>query len=65
MTDAAPTWWSPDRAAAPSKPPRPGHVATVRDLFIDRLTPAQLDTIGDAAEIVLAALDAAEARGTH
>lgn len=35
----------------------PGHVATVRRLFVDRLTPAQLDTIGAAAETVLAALD--------
>ena len=35
----------------------PGHVAAVRRLFVDRLTPSQLDAIGDAAEIVLAALD--------
>jgi DNA-binding MarR family transcriptional regulator len=35
----------------------PGHVATVRRLFVDRLTPSQLDVIGDAAEIVLASLD--------
>lgn len=35
----------------------PGHVAAVRRLFVDRLTPAQLDAIGDAAEAVLAALD--------
>jgi DNA-binding MarR family transcriptional regulator len=35
----------------------PGHVATVRRLFVDRLTAAQLDTIGDAAEIVLEALE--------
>lgn len=35
----------------------PGHVATVRRLFVDRLTPAQLDAIGIAAEVVLAALD--------
>ncbi len=38
----------------------PGHVATVRRLFVDRLTPAQLDTIGAAADIVLAALDEAD-----
>lgn len=31
----------------------PGHVATVRRLFIDRLTPSQLDAIGDAAEAIL------------
>lgn len=35
----------------------PGHVAAVRRLFIDRLTPDQLDAIGDAAQIVLAAFD--------
>ncbi len=34
----------------------PRHVETVRRLFIDRLTPRQLDTIGAAAETVLAAL---------
>ena len=39
----------------------PGHVAAVRELFVDRLTPAQLDAIGDAAEVVLAALDEATA----
>ena len=35
----------------------PGHVAAVRRLFIDRLTPRQLDAIGTAAETVLAGLD--------
>jgi DNA-binding MarR family transcriptional regulator len=35
----------------------PGHVAAVRRLFVDLLTPAQLDAIGNAAEVVLAALD--------
>lgn len=35
----------------------PGHVSAVRRMFVDRLTPAQLDAIGDAAEVVLAALD--------
>lgn len=35
----------------------PGHVATVRRLFVDRLTTAQLDAIADAAHSVLAALD--------
>lgn len=35
----------------------PGHVASVRRLFIDRLTPEQLDAIGDAAQIVLGAMD--------
>lgn len=35
----------------------PGHVAAVRRLFVDQLTPSQLDAIGDAAEAVLAALE--------
>ena len=35
----------------------PGHVETVRRLFIDRLTPSQLDAVGEAAEAVLAAFD--------
>lgn len=35
----------------------PGHVDMVRRLFVDRLTEAQLDAIGEAAEIVLAAFD--------
>lgn len=34
----------------------PGHVDAVRRLFVDPLSPAQLDAIGDAAEVVLAAL---------
>ena len=34
----------------------PGHVAAVRRLFVDRLTPAQLDAVG-VAQLVLAALD--------
>ena len=41
----------------------PGHVATVRRLFIDPLTPTQLDAIGDAAAVVLAALDEPAAAG--
>jgi len=36
----------------------PGHAAAVRRLFVDRLTAAQLDAVGDAAETVLAALEA-------
>ena len=36
----------------------PGHVSAVRRLFVDRLTPQQLDAIGEVAEIVLAAIDA-------
>jgi DNA-binding MarR family transcriptional regulator len=39
----------------------PGHVAAVRELFIDRLTPAQLDTIAQAANGVLASLTMAPA----
>ena len=39
----------------------PGHVATVRRLFIDRLTDEQLDVIADAAEKVLADMDTAKA----
>jgi DNA-binding MarR family transcriptional regulator len=35
----------------------PGHVNAVRRLFVDKLTPDQLDAIGKAADIVLAALD--------
>jgi DNA-binding MarR family transcriptional regulator len=35
----------------------PGHVSAVRRLFLDRLTPSQLDALGNAAEAVLAALD--------
>ncbi len=35
----------------------PRHVATVRRLFVDVLTPEQLDVIADAGESVLAELD--------
>jgi DNA-binding MarR family transcriptional regulator len=35
----------------------PGHVAAVRRLFIDQLTPEQISALGDAAETVLAALE--------
>lgn len=34
----------------------PHHVATVRRLFIDQLTPAELDTLAGVAEKVLAAM---------
>ena len=37
----------------------PGHLAAVRRLFVDRLTPSQLDAIGEVADTVLAALDEA------
>ena len=39
----------------------PGHVDAVRRLFVDRLSPRQLDAIASAADAVLAALDDAEA----
>ncbi|NND73760.1 MAG: winged helix-turn-helix transcriptional regulator [Ilumatobacter sp.] len=35
----------------------PGHLAEVRRLFVDHLSPAQLDSIAEIAEIVLARLD--------
>jgi DNA-binding MarR family transcriptional regulator len=35
----------------------PGHVRVVRRLFVDPLTPAQLQALAEAAETVLAALD--------
>jgi DNA-binding MarR family transcriptional regulator len=35
----------------------PGHVAAVRRLFVEPLTPAQLEAMGDAAEAVLAAIE--------
>jgi DNA-binding MarR family transcriptional regulator len=38
----------------------PGHVEAVRRLFIDHLSPRQLDEIALAAESVLAALDQSE-----
>jgi DNA-binding MarR family transcriptional regulator len=39
----------------------PGHVATVRRLFVDRLTTSQLDALRDAAETVLAGFDEPDA----
>jgi DNA-binding MarR family transcriptional regulator len=38
----------------------PGHVDAVRRLFLDQVTAEQLETIGSAAEAVLAAIDEAE-----
>jgi DNA-binding MarR family transcriptional regulator len=43
----------------------PGHVASVRQLFIDRLTGDQLDAIADAAEAVLTAFDEAAPQSAH
>ncbi|HWL37558.1 MAG TPA: MarR family winged helix-turn-helix transcriptional regulator [Frankiaceae bacterium] len=40
----------------------PGHVATVRRLFLDHVTPTQLDVVADVAEKVLAAIDATARR---
>jgi DNA-binding MarR family transcriptional regulator len=37
----------------------PGHVGAVRRMFVDRLSPRQLDAVRSAAEAVLAGLDAA------
>lgn len=36
----------------------PGHLETVRRLFVDQLSPAQLDTLAEIAETILGALDA-------
>lgn len=41
----------------------PRHVETVRRAFVDRLTPRQLDALGDAAETVLAGLAEEEGDG--
>lgn len=38
----------------------PGHVAAVRELFVDRLDAEQLDDVADAAEAVLAGLRPAD-----
>jgi DNA-binding MarR family transcriptional regulator len=35
----------------------PGHVGAVRHLFVDRLTPKELDAVADVAEKVLAEMD--------
>ncbi len=35
----------------------PGHVDVVRRLFVDRLTPAQLEAVIDISEVVLSVLD--------
>ena len=43
----------------------PGHVEAVRRLFVDRLTPAQLATIAEAAEAVLAGLESNRQASTN
>lgn len=43
----------------------PGHVAAVRRLFVDRLTPAQIDAIGEAADIILTAFDRGTDQGSE
>lgn len=35
----------------------PGHIASVRALFIDQLTPVQLEAIAEVSETILAVLD--------
>lgn len=40
----------------------PGHVRAVRALFVDRLTPGELDVVATVAERVLARMDDAEPR---
>ena len=47
----------PTRAAREIEAAAPGHVAAVRELFVDRLTPDQLDAITRAFAGVLTALD--------
>jgi DNA-binding MarR family transcriptional regulator len=46
-----------DRARTEIAEAAPGHVRAVRQLFIDLLTPEQLDVIADVAEEVLSAMD--------
>jgi len=43
----------------------PSHLAAVRRLFVDRLTPAQLGELAVVAEVVLAAVDEVEERRCH
>lgn len=43
----------------------PGHLAAVRRLFIDRLTPRQIDAMTEIAETVLAAFDRAAVPDEH
>ncbi len=54
-----------DRGRQEIEAAAPGHVTAVRRLFVDRLTSEQLDAIGDAAEIVLAAFDESPGGGTE
>jgi DNA-binding MarR family transcriptional regulator len=54
---------APGRKAIESAAPH--HVALVRRLFIDQVTPDELDAITSAAEKVLAVLDAEAADGHH
>lgn len=41
----------------------PGHVATVRRIFVDRLAPQQLDALGAAAEAVLSGFEGTDLAG--
>lgn len=49
-----------DRGREEIEAAAPGHVEAVRRLFVDRLSPRQLDAVGEAAEAVLAGLDGDE-----
>lgn len=45
-----------DRGHAAIEAAAPHHVATVRRLFVDHLTPAELDALGNAAQKILDAM---------
>ena len=40
----------------------PGHLATVRSMFLDHVTPEELDVIGEVSRRVLDAMEAEELR---
>lgn len=50
-----------DRGLAAIRAAAPHHVETVRRLFIDPLTPQEIDAIGRAAQKILDAMDSEEA----
>ena len=51
-----------DRGLAAIKEAAPHHVATVRRLFVDPLTPDELDALGRAAQKILDAMEGDDAR---
>lgn len=53
-----------DEARAAIAAAAPGHVPAVRELFIDRLTPTQLETVARRADFVLDGLDVGS-QGSH